>query len=86
MEPEKVIKLFVGGVSHDTTEQTLTDYFSKYGETKGSEIPRDRITGASRGFGFVVFADSFVVERVLNDNHVILGKKVICVFFALIYH
>nr|GLL26413.1 RNA-binding protein Musashi homolog 2-like [Ipomoea trifida] len=75
MEPAE-IKLFVGGVSHNTNEQTLRDYFSKYGELRSCDIIRDRITGLGRGFGFIVFADSSVVEHVLSDTHVILGKKV----------
>lgn len=79
MEPAE-IKLFVGGVSHNTNEQTLRDYFSKYGELRSCDIIRDRITGLGRGFGFIVFADSSVVEHVLSDTHVILGKKVIVWF------
>ncbi|XP_019182506.1 PREDICTED: RNA-binding protein Musashi homolog 2-like [Ipomoea nil] len=73
---EQQIKLFVGGLSHGTNEQTLRDYFSKYGEIRSSETIRDRITGLDRGFGFIAFTDNSVVEHVLSDTHVILGKKV----------
>ncbi|XP_019160473.1 PREDICTED: heterogeneous nuclear ribonucleoprotein 1-like [Ipomoea nil] len=73
---EQQIKPFVGGLSHDTNEQTLRDYFSKYGEIKSSKTIRNRITGSGRGFGFIVFPDSSLVEHVLSDTHVILEKKV----------
>ena len=48
-------KIFVGGLSWQTTEETLRYHFEQYGEVKAVEVMRDRNTGDPRGFAFVVF-------------------------------
>ncbi|XP_041912677.1 cold inducible RNA binding protein b isoform X2 [Alosa pseudoharengus] len=48
-------KLFVGGLSYDTNEQSLEEAFSKYGTISKVDVIRDRETDRSRGFGFVTF-------------------------------
>ena len=70
MEPD-LGKLFIGGISWDTDEERLKEYFRKYGEVVEAVIMRDRATGRARGFGFVVFADPAVAERVIMDKHMI---------------
>lgn len=50
-------KLFVGGLSWDTTDQTLSSAFSVHGEVTEAKVITDRDTGRSRGFGFVTFSD-----------------------------
>ncbi|KAI3673701.1 hypothetical protein L6452_39828 [Arctium lappa] len=69
-------KLFVGGISWETDEGRLKEYFSGYGEVVEAVIMRDRITGRARGFGFVVFADAAVAERVVMEKHMIDGRTV----------
>ncbi|KAG8636975.1 heterogeneous nuclear ribonucleoprotein 1 [Manihot esculenta] len=69
-------KLFIGGISWDTDEERLKEYFSKYGEVVEAVIMRDRTTGRARGFGFVVFTDPAVAERVIMDKHMIDGRTV----------
>ena len=69
-------KLFVGGISWDTDEDRLKEYFRTYGEVVEAVIMRDRTTGRARGFGFVVFADPGVAERVVMDKHMIDGRTV----------
>ncbi|CAA0833617.1 RNA-binding (RRM/RBD/RNP motifs) family protein [Striga hermonthica] len=69
-------KLFVGGISWDTNEERLKEYFGTYGEVMEAVIMRDRTTGRARGFGFIVFADPTVAERVVKEKHVIDGRTV----------
>ncbi|XP_077216884.1 uncharacterized protein LOC143851363 [Tasmannia lanceolata] len=69
-------KIFVGGVAWDTTEDTFTKHFKKYGVITDSVIMRDKHTRMPRGFGFVTFADSSAVEKVLEDEHIIDGRTV----------
>ncbi|KAF8010936.1 hypothetical protein BT93_J1539 [Corymbia citriodora subsp. variegata] len=51
-------------------------YFSKYGDITDSVIMRDRKTGQPRGFGFVTYADPSVVDKVIEETHIINGKQV----------
>ncbi|KAK4344189.1 hypothetical protein RND71_037283 [Anisodus tanguticus] len=69
-------KLFVGGISWDTDEERLKEYFSSYGEVVEAVIMKDRTTGRARGFGFVVFADPAAAERVVKEKHNIDGRMV----------
>ena len=49
-------KLFIGGLSWDTTDEGLRQAFASYGEITEAKVITDRDTGRSRGFGFVTFA------------------------------
>jgi len=49
-------KLYVGGLSYDTTETSLKDAFSQAGEVVSATVITDRMSGRSRGFGFVEMA------------------------------
>ncbi|GMP75788.1 hypothetical protein CsSME_00032751 [Camellia sinensis var. sinensis] len=73
MEPGK---LFIGGISWDTNEDRLREYFQTFGEVVEAVIMKDRNTGRARGFGFVVFADPSVAERVVREKHIIDGRTV----------
>ncbi|KAK8954913.1 Heterogeneous nuclear ribonucleoprotein 1 [Platanthera zijinensis] len=64
-------KLFIGGISWETMEEKLINYFGKYRDVLQMVVTRDKITGKPRGFGFVVFADPAIVDRVLQDTHTI---------------
>jgi len=46
-------KLFVGGLSYDTTEDALKDNFSKAGTVESATIIVDKTSNRSKGFGFV---------------------------------
>lgn len=46
-------KLFVGGLSWDTTEESLRNFFAPVGQVTSVSIITDKYTGKSKGFGFV---------------------------------
>lgn len=48
-------KLFVGGLSWETTDAGLEKAFAEFGEISEAKVIRDRNTDRSRGFGFVTF-------------------------------
>ena len=50
-------KLYVGNLTYDTTEDSLVELFSEYGEVLSAQIIIDRETNRSKGFGFVEMAD-----------------------------
>ena len=46
-------KLYIGGLSYDTTEDSLKEAFSKAGTVESAIIITDKMSGRSKGFGFV---------------------------------
>ncbi|XP_069766992.1 RNA-binding protein Musashi homolog 2b isoform X2 [Narcine bancroftii] len=69
--------MFIGGLSWQTSPDSLRDYFSKFGEIRECMVMRDPTTKRSRGFGFVTFADSASVDKVLAQPHHELDSKTI---------
>jgi len=61
-------KIFIGGISWETSEERLRDYFNKYGEVVETIIMKYRLTGHARGFGFVVFLDTLIFDTILQEN------------------
>ncbi len=60
-------KLFVGGLSEDTTTAELRQNFAKFGDVVDAIVIADRATHASRGFGFVTFASSIAAETAIKE-------------------
>lgn len=70
-------KLFIGGISRETNQKDLKEYFSKFGEVTEVNIKTDPTSGRSRGFAFVAFASRDSVDSVLhNGPHNIKGKQI----------
>jgi RNA recognition motif-containing protein len=55
-------KLFIGGLSWDTTDAKLSEFFSKVGTVVSANVVTDRYSGKSRGFGFVEMATEAEAE------------------------
>ncbi|XP_043996896.1 RNA-binding protein Musashi homolog 2b isoform X3 [Gambusia affinis] len=70
-------KMFIGGLSWQTSPDSLRDYFSKFGEIRECMVMRDPTTKRSRGFGFVTFTDAASVDKVLAQQHHELDSKTI---------
>ena len=69
--------MFVGGLSWQTTEETMKEYFGKFGTVSEAMVMRDPTTKHSRGFGFVTFSDTDAVEKVTQFGiHNLDGKKI----------
>ena len=52
-EPEQLTKLFTGGLSFETTDDSLREHFEKWGTLTDCVVMRDPQAKRSRGFGFV---------------------------------
>jgi RNA recognition motif-containing protein len=52
------MKLYVGNLSFETTENDLQDLFEQHGTVNEVHLMMDRMTGKSRGFAFVTMNDN----------------------------
>ncbi|KAI5922658.1 hypothetical protein F4810DRAFT_246382 [Camillea tinctor] len=75
-EQEKTSKIFVGGVSQDTTETEFKDYFAQFGRVVDATLMMDKDTGRPRGFGFVTFENETGVDACLSTHLEIHGKPI----------
>ncbi len=62
-----VNKLFVGRLSWDTTDQTLRDFFATVGTVTSAAVIMDRMTGKSKGFGFVEMSSVDEAQKALQE-------------------
>ncbi|XP_070138075.1 uncharacterized protein msi isoform X4 [Drosophila bipectinata] len=78
-QANKTKKIFVGGVSQDTSAEEVKAYFSQFGPVEETVMLMDQQTKRHRGFGFVTFENEDVVDRVCEIHfHTIKNKKVEC--------
>lgn len=71
------MRIFVGNLSYQTTEDQLTDLFSEVGQVESATIVTDRDTGRSRGFAFVEMeadAGARAIERF--NGHELNGRTI----------
>src|SRR5436190_13874403 len=74
------MRLYVGGLPYQTTEQDLIDLFEQAGQVTEASVITDRNTGRSKGFGFVEMSDEqaarSAIERLNGTN---MGDRTITV-------
>lgn len=71
-------KIYVGNLSYSTTEETLRNQFSQFGEVETVTIIMDKITNRSKGFGFVEMTDDEAARDAIStlNQKDIDGRKV----------
>lgn len=71
-------KIFVGGLSWESTDKDMKTYFEKFGAIEKVTLKTDNYTGESRGFGFIVFEDASSIDAVMAEGteHNLNGKKI----------
>jgi RNA recognition motif-containing protein len=60
------MKLYVGNLSFETTENDLQDLFEQHGQVSEVSLMMDRMTGKSRGFAFVTMPDNSQAEAAMT--------------------
>ena len=66
-------KLYVGGLSYDTTENTLRDTFAQAGTVESATVITDKMSGRSKGFGFVEMSSD---EEAQKGIEMFNGKEI----------
>ena len=66
------MKLYVGNLSFETTENDLQDLFEQHGQVGEVALMTDRMTGKSRGFAFVTMNDTAQAEAAMTATN---GKE-----------
>ena len=71
-------KLYVGGLPYSTTNDELKDVFSKAGEVSSATVIIDKMSGRSRGFGFVEMANDADADKAIEmfNEKELGGRKI----------
>ncbi len=70
-------KLYVGGLPYSTTQDELQEAFSKAGAVSSATIITDKMTGRSRGFGFVEMSSDDEAAKAIEmwNGQELAGRK-----------
>ena len=66
------MKIYVGNLSPDSTEQSLRDLVAPFGKTESVAVILDKATGKAKGFGFVDFPNDEEAQAAISALH---GKE-----------
>ena len=72
------MNIYVGNLSHNTTEENLRQAFESFGQVTSARIIKDKYSGQSRGFGFVEMpaqSQAQTAIRSLNGKE-LLGRQI----------
>lgn len=72
-------KLFVGKLSYDTTDTSLTALFAQYGVVLSAQVIMDRATNRSKGFAFVEMEDDAAAQAAIKalDGNDFEGRSIV---------
>lgn len=72
-------KLYVGGLPYATTDNELKEAFSQFGDVDSATVILDKMTGRSKGFGFVELADDSAADKAVEtmNGSDFGGRKII---------
>ncbi len=72
-------KLYVGNLPYSINDDSLKDLFSSYGNVVSASIIFDRMSGRSKGFGFVELEDDNEAQRAISEmsEKEIDGRKIV---------
>ena len=62
-------RIYVGNLSYNTTDEALREAFAKHGEVVSANVMLDRVSGQSRGFGFVEMATEEQAKAAIEAMH-----------------
>lgn len=62
-----MMNIYVGNLSYQTTSEELRQTFEQFGEVASANVVMDKLTGRSKGFGFVEMADRGGAESAIKQ-------------------
>uniref|UniRef100_A0A5B6YN20 RRM domain-containing protein n=2 Tax=Davidia involucrata TaxID=16924 RepID=A0A5B6YN20_DAVIN len=68
-------KIFVHGLGWDTNAETLTSVFGKYGEIEDCKAVTDKVSGKSKGYGFILFKHRSGARKALKEPQKQIGTR-----------
>ncbi|XP_017403953.1 heterogeneous nuclear ribonucleoprotein D0-like [Cebus imitator] len=72
---EPVKKIFVGGLSPDTTEEKIRESFGGFVEVESTELLTDKKTNKRRGFCFITFKEEEPVKKIMEKKYHNVGHR-----------
>lgn len=74
------MKIYVGNLSWKANDEDLRAAFESYGAVESAEVVKERETGRSRGFGFVVMPDAAEAQKAIAalNGQEIVGRPIRC--------
>jgi RNA recognition motif-containing protein len=72
------MNIYVSNLGFNVKDEDLKNFFTPYGEVSSAKIIMDRITGQSRGFGFVEMGDDSAAKKAITelDNGLVDGRNI----------
>ena len=72
-------KLYVGNLSYNTTDESLKEFFSQSGTVTSASIIQDRLSGRSKGFGFVEMSTPEEAQAAIDacNNQELDGRTIV---------
>ena len=72
-------KLYIGSLSYDTTDESLKNLFAQFGEVASATVITDRMSGRSKGFGFVEMSSDEDAQKAIDalNGTEFEGRKII---------
>jgi RNA recognition motif-containing protein len=72
-------KLFIGNIEWGATEEDLKELFGQHGEVEEAIIIKDKMSGRSKGFGFVTFANEEDADKAMEElnGHELNGRALV---------
>jgi RNA recognition motif-containing protein len=73
------MNIYVGNLSWQMTDEDLRTLFEQYGSVTSAKIVKDKVSGRSKGFGFVEMPDETEAQNALSSlyDSEVLGRKII---------
>lgn len=73
------MNIFIGSLPFSLEEAELREFFEEYGEVTSAKIIKDKISGRSKGFGFVEMSDDEAAKKAIEELNgaEIDGRKVV---------